>query len=131
MSDDRITDGRRIGELLASEVTARSDGPLSNLVLVDVRSDAEGSADGTFAYGISLGEQIRLADVYIHDDRARLEFRAGLDPIPEAAEEAGLRVRPKTVEPPRALVFVEDGAAVKRVLDVIRVAVEAIHRNYE
>jgi hypothetical protein len=35
-------------------------------------------------------------------------------------------VRPKAVEPPRALVFVESGAAVKRALDVIRVAVGAV-----
>lgn len=123
MTDDRITDGRRIGELLASEVTARSDGPLSGLALVDVRSDVEGSKDGTFAYGISLDDRIRLADVYIHDDRARLEFRAGLDPIPEVADEVDLQVRPKAVEPPRAIVFVEDGAAVKRALDVIRAAI--------
>jgi hypothetical protein len=128
MTDDRITDGRRITELLASEVTARSDGPLSGLELVDVQSDAEGSEDGTFAYGITVdeGSGIRLADVYVHDERAFLEFRTGLDPIPTAAEEANLRVRPKAVEPPRALVFVESGAAVKRALDVIRVAVEAV-----
>jgi hypothetical protein len=131
MTDDRITDGRRITELLASEVTARSDGPLSGLELVDVQSDAEGSEDGTFAYGIAVDEvdtetQIRLADVYVHDERAFLEFRTGLDPIPATAKEANLRVRPKAVEPPRVLVFVEDGGAVKRALDVIRVAVGAV-----
>jgi hypothetical protein len=123
MTDDRITNGRRIGELLASEVTARSDGLLSGLAVVDVRSDVEGSEDGTFAYGISLDDRIRLADVYIHDDRARLEFRAGLDSVPEVADEVGLRARPKAVEPPRAIVFVEDGGAVKRALDVVRAAV--------
>lgn len=125
MTDDRITDGRRIGELLASEVTARSKGPLSDLELVDVRSEIEGSADGTFAYGISINDRIRLSDVYIHDDRARLEFRVGLDSVPEVAKEADLRVRPKAVEPPRVIVFIEDGGAVKRVLDVIRAAIEA------
>jgi hypothetical protein len=130
MTDDRITDGRRIAELLASEVTARSDGPLSGLELVDVQSDAEGSEDGTYAYGITVDEesQIRLADVYVQDDRAFLEFRTGLDPIPATAEEVNLRVRPKAVDPPRVLVFVESGAAVKRALDVIRVAVRAVRK---
>lgn len=124
MTNDRITDGRRIAELLASEVSARTDGPLSGLSLVDVRSDAEGSEIGAFAYGIDVGEETRLADVFIHDDRARLEFRSGLDSVPAAGEEGKLRVRPKAVEPPRVLVFVESGAAVKRALDVISAAAE-------
>jgi hypothetical protein len=129
MSEDRISDGRRIGELLASEVTARTNGLLSDLALVDVRSNAEGSEVGTFAYGITIDETVRLADVYVHDDRARLEFRAGVDPIPVAGEKANLRVRPKAAEPPRVLVFVESGAAVKRALDVISVAIEAVREE--
>lgn len=129
MTSDRITDGRRIAELLASEVSARTDGPLAGLSLVDVRSDAEGSEVSTFVYGIDVDGETRLADVYIHDDRARLEFRSGLASVPEAGEEAGLRVRPKAVEPPRALVFIESGAAVKRVLDVISAATEAARED--
>jgi hypothetical protein len=39
-------------------------------------------------------------------------------------------VRPKAVEPPRTLVFVESGAAVKRALDVVR-AVAAGDRDRE
>lgn len=131
MTNERVTDGRRIGELLASEVTARADGLLSTLDVVDVDPDAEGSDSGTFAYTITTdGDEVtQLADVYIHIDRARLEFRAGLDPIPSASAEANLRARPKAVEPPRVLVFLEDGGEIKRVLDVISTAIAATRND--
>jgi hypothetical protein len=147
--DGRSTDGlsgTRIARLLASELLAREDGPLARLDLVDVR-DAEAldpDAFGAFAYGVVAREgpatdatasaredgdderdTRRIADVHVHDDRARVEFRVGLDAVPAAAAEADLRVRPKAVDPPRALVFVEDGGAVKRVLPVVRAALRA------
>lgn len=127
MTDEHVTDGRRIGELLASEVTARTDGPLSHLELVDIHSDAEGSTRGTFAYAITIesDETTRLADIYIHNDRVRLEFHAGLDPVPATGAEANLRVRPKAAEPPRILVFIENGGEIKRALDVIGAATAA------
>lgn len=148
-NEDRSTDGlsgTRIARLLASELLAREDGPLARLDLVDVR-DAEAldpDAFGAFAYGVvaregpvtdadtNAGEggdddrdARRIADVHVHDDRARVEFRVGLDAVPAAAAEADLRVRPKAVDPPRALVFVEDGGAVKRVLPVVRAVLRA------
>jgi hypothetical protein len=130
----RVEDGRRIARLLASELVAREDGPLADLELVDVRDANALTPDefGAFAYGIErvdgadgAGGRARLADVYVHDDRARVEFRRGVAAVPAAADEAGLRVRPKAVEPPRALVFVEDGGEVKRVLRVVAAALAA------
>jgi len=47
----------------------------------------------------------------------------------DAAESAGLRVRPKAVRPPRTLVFVEDGAQVKRVLSVFEAVVAATGKS--
>ncbi|WP_254544478.1 hypothetical protein [Halomarina pelagica] len=117
MTDERVTDGRRIAELLASELVARTDGPLAGLELVDVR-DADGDQFGEFAYAVER-EGERVAEVYVHQDRTRVEFRIGLDALPRAAAERGLRVRPKASRPPRAIVFVEDGAQVKRVLPVV------------
>lgn len=126
---DRVEDGLRIARLLSSELVAREDGPLAALELDDVRdADALDPGEfGAFAYGIAVDEDgDRLADVYVHDDRARVEFRRGVEAVPSAAAgEAGLRARPKAVEPPRALLFVEDGAAVKRALDVVAAALTA------
>nr|WP_282594623.1 hypothetical protein [Halomarina salina] len=111
---------------------------MANLELVDVQ-DAESLDPDEFgerAYGVvasglagdddEQGGTVRLADVYAHDDRARVEFRAGLDAVPGAAQDADLRVRPKAVDPPRVLVFVEDGADVKRVLRVVTAALDGL-----
>ena len=62
---------------------------------------------------------------YVHPDRVHVEVSAGQEAAVEAAERAGLRVRPKAVEPPRTLVFVESGAEVKRAVDAIVAAIEA------
>jgi hypothetical protein len=128
MVDDRITDGRRIAQLLASEVRGRERGPLGWLSVVDVR-DVEGSAHGEFAFGVDahVGPGARrVADVYVHDDRARVEFRETPDAAADAGRKAGLRTRPKAVHPPRTVVFLEDGVAAKRALPVLRAVVEAL-----
>ncbi len=121
MVEDRVTDGHRIAQLLASELTAREDGPLAGLKLTDVDRNAEPTADGTFVYRIAnRGETV--ADAYLQPERVRLEFRFAPDTVAGAAQETGLRVRPKAVEPPQTLVFVESGVDAKRALDVVRVA---------
>ena len=123
MVEERTTDGKRIAQLLSSEVSGREDSGLDALDVVNADADVEPSADGELAYEIarkdggSGGET--LAEVYVHEDRARIEFRAAVDAAAEAAESADLRVRPKAVRPPRTLVFVEDGAEVKRATDVL------------
>jgi len=121
MVEDRVTDGRRVAQLLASELTAREDGPLAGLELVDVDRDAEPSADGTLAYRVARdGETV--ADAYLQPERVRLEFRVAPESVADTAREAGLRVRPKAVQPPRTLVFVESGVDAKRALDAVRAA---------
>jgi hypothetical protein len=129
MVEHRITDGRRIAQLLASELTARTDGPLAGVALTDVDRDAEPTPDGTLAYRVALEGRV-LCEAFLQPERVRLEFRAGVDRAAESAGGVGLRVRPKAVEPPRTLVFVESGAAVKRALDVVR-AVAAGDRDRE
>lgn len=126
MVTERVTDGRRIAELLASELTARTDGQLSDLGVADADSDAEASAAGTFAYAVTVDgdEPIRLAEAFVHPDRLRLEFRAELETVSSAAAAADLRVRPK--DGPRVLVFVADGAGIKRSLPVIAAAASAL-----
>ena len=143
MVEDSVADGRRIAELLASEVDGRVDGILDTLAVVNPDRSVEGSPEGERAYDIeravdgswedartrhapdeSRGEL--LAEVYVHEDRARVEFREGQDAAAEVAGERGLRVRPKAVEPPRTLVFVENGAEVKRAVDAVEAVTEAV-----
>ncbi|MFO8115321.1 MAG: hypothetical protein R6U01_08175 [Halorubrum sp.] len=153
MVDDRLTDGVRIGQLLASEISGNR-GRLRDLALADADPDAEPTADGALAYRIvravdggaaadderavdgdaEAGGERAVAEVYVQPDRVRIEFVVGDDDgeaaLPavaaDAADEAGLRVRPKAVRPPRTLVFVEDGAQVKRALPVLAAVVDAM-----
>lgn len=143
MVEDSVANGRRIAELLASEVDGRVDGVLDRLAVVNPDRSVEGTPDGERAYDVeravdgswedartrhasdeSRGEL--LAEVYAHEDRARIEFREGQDAAAEAAADRGLRVRPKAVEPPRTLVFVENGAEVKRAVDVVEAVTETV-----
>jgi hypothetical protein len=147
MVEERVTDGRRIAQLLAAELRGHERGPLGRLAVVDVR-DVDGSEHGEFAYGVALlpaGETAdrrnpdaeerddteRLADVYVHDERARVEFRLSPDAAAAAGREAagregsGLRVRPVATDPPRTVLFLSSGVAAKRALPVFRAVVAA------
>lgn len=118
MVERRVTDGRRIAELLASELTGRADGPLGRLAVVDARDVECVPGTGAFAYGVDADGD-RLAAVYVHPERIRIEVERGVEDAVAAAAERDLPVRPVASTPPRAVVFVESGAAVKRASDVL------------
>ena len=123
MADERVTNGKRIAQLLASEVTGRTDGPLGRLAVTNADPDVEPSVDGALAYEIERdGEP--FATVSVQSDRARIDLCTGIEAAVEVAECEGLRIRPKAVEPPQVLLFVESGAAVKRAVAVLVAAVE-------
>jgi len=124
MVEDRITDGKRIAELLSSEVTGHERPPYDGMAVVDADPDVEPTADGARAYDVEHDGD-RLARVFVQPDRVRLELAAGLEAAHESAEDAGLRTRPVASEPPRLVVFVEYGAAAKRAFDVLGDAVAA------
>lgn len=133
MVEERLDDGVRIAQLLASELS--SDAVRPPFSVVDANPDVEPSPDGARAYRVVLdaGEsQTPVGTVAVHPERAHAAFRAvdGAADIPavaaEAADEAGLRTRPKAVSPPQTLVFVPDGAAVKRVLPVFAAVADAL-----
>ena len=147
MVEDRLTDGVRIGQLLASEISG-NEGRLRDLALADADPDVQPTADGALGYRIVRGggtdagvdgpDAPLVAEVYVHPDRARIEFVGDdggdteADPpkvAADAADEAGLRVRPKAVRPPRTLVFVEDGAEVKRALPAFEAVVDAVQKG--
>lgn len=120
MVERRVNDGRRIAQLLASEVTGRTDGPFDPLTVVDAH-DVEGSTAGEFAYGVDRGG-IRIADVYVHDDQARVEVGTSVADVAAAARERDLRIRPTATDSQRVALFVESGAEVKDVRDVLATA---------
>ncbi|MEF8808919.1 hypothetical protein [Natronomonas sp.] len=130
MVRDEITDGKRIGQLLSSEIHGYERGALGRLSVTDADTDVEPTEAGAFAYAIDYegesGDLERLAEVYVHPDRAHVEFREGIETAAERGDSEGLRVRPKAVEPPRTLVFVENGAEVKSALRVVRAVAETL-----
>lgn len=146
MVQDRLRDGTRIAQLVASELTGNR-GALETVVVVDADPDVEPTDDGGLAYrvvrvsdpaAISLNDRgqttldetvetdrLSLASVYVQPERARVEFSVVPDTAAEAARQADLRTRPKAVDPPRTLVFVEDGAQAKHVISVFEAVVDA------
>lgn len=126
MVEDRIEDGRRIAELLSSEIEGREDGELARFAVENADRDVEPTTDGDRAYDLHHGGD-RVARVFVQPDRTRLEFEAARDVAADASADAELRVRPKATTPPKTLVFVESGAAVKRATDVLR----AVGRSLE
>ena len=118
MVEDRLRDGTRIAQLLSSEITGLAS--LDALRVADADPDVEPTVDGTLAYRVERdGDD--FAEVFVHPDRARLEIldESDHEVAVAAAEREGLRVRPKAVRPPRTLIFVEDGAQVKRAARVL------------
>lgn len=128
MVEERLENGRRIAQLLASEVDGRTDGELDSLSITEANTEVEPTVEGAFAYGIRVeenSEKQQIASVYVHPDRVHIEFSADYESVVAAAESEGLRVRPKAVHPPKTLVFVEDGAQVKRAVSVVKQAVQS------
>ncbi|PSQ14306.1 hypothetical protein BRD02_09860 [Halobacteriales archaeon QS_8_69_73] len=138
MVDDELSDGERIARLLSSEIHGHERGVLGRLSVADARETVEPTEQGTLAFAVAAGDdggngdegdERRIAEVYVHPDRSHVEFRVGARTAAEAGHRAGLRVRPKAVEPPRTLVFVENGAEVKPALRVVRAVGEALEES--
>jgi hypothetical protein len=118
MVEERVTDGRRVAELLSSELHGREDGALAAVAVTDAVEDVTPTADGARAYRVTV-DGTALAAVHVHPERVHLAFRGGVAAAADAAADADLRVRPKATRPPETLVFVESGAAVKGAADVV------------
>ena len=142
MVDDELSDGERIARLLSSEIHGHERGVLGRLSVADARESVEPTEQGALAFAVAAsdgngdddgdgndGDERRVAEVYVHPDRSHVEFRVGARTAAEAGHRAGLRVRPKAVEPPRTLVFVENGAEVKPALRVVRAVGEALEES--
>ncbi|MBX0294900.1 hypothetical protein [Haloarcula nitratireducens] len=116
MVEDRITDGRRIAQLLASELTGLERGPLGDVSVVDADRDVEPTADGAFAFGIETDGR-SLGEVHVTPDTARLTLPerrdVSLDRADVTVEEPSGESEQKTV------VVAHSGAAVKALVDVL------------
>jgi len=121
MVEKEVRDGRRIAELLASELTGRGVGVFADVTVENADLDVEPTEFGERAYDVTR-DGTQVASVFVHPDRAHVEFRVGLEDARDAAADLGLRVRPKATDPPRLLVFVENGVEVKRTIDVFAAA---------
>lgn len=125
MVDDELSDGVRLGQLLSSEIHGHERGSLGRLSVVDADADVEPTAEGAFAFAVAFEdrpdrEAERIAAVFVHPERVRVEFIAGLETAVEAAVDEGLRAEREDSEPARTLVSVTNGAAVKDALRVVR-----------
>lgn len=110
MVEDRITDPRRIAQLLASELTGLATGPLAAVEVVDADRSAAPAPEGTDAYRIAYRGR-PVGRVRLFPDAAVVELDglsvAGADlPVERDGDTTRLRV--------------ESGAAVKRAVDAIR-----------
>lgn len=122
MVDDVITDGKRIAELLSSEVTGHETAPYDRLSVENAEPDVDPTDAGQRAYDVHRDGE-RLASVYVMPERARVELFDGLEAAEREAEQRDLPTRPVGGKPPRLLVFVDNGARTKRALDVLGAAV--------
>jgi len=95
--------GKRVAQLLASEIEGHEGRGLGSLAVVDADPDAEPSPDGTRAYAVADGED-RIAVVDIYPEYAVLTFEGRAPP-----ETADIDVEGRQVTLP-------DGPSVKRVL---------------
>lgn len=125
MVEERVTDGRRIAELLSSEVEGRA-GTLAGLSVADAEPDIEPTTDGARAYAVVRngdgdgdGDSERVATVYVQPEGVRVEVHRGVERAVAAAVERDLRVRSRDGESVAALLFVDSGAETKRAADVL------------
>lgn len=116
MVEDRITDSKRIAQLLSSELSGRDHGALAEFAVVDADTDAEPSPDGTDAYGVAVRGE-RVATVRLYPEAAVLGGHRTADPPAGVARGPGL-----TVTDGGGL-RIESGAAVKRAVDALVAAV--------
>jgi len=131
MVEDRVTDGKRIAQLLASELSGREDGDLDTVSVVDADPDAEPVPDGSTAYRVAVREMV-VAEAVIYPEVVELALVTAVDRRATDDREEGPiettavreRARQESIETEmvddRPVVRVDSGAAVKRALDAVR-----------
>ncbi|WP_324663789.1 hypothetical protein [Haloarcula sediminis] len=110
MVEDRITDGKRVGQLFASELTGLERGPLGAVSVEDADPDAEPTPEGTYAFRVAAeGETLGTVSVTETATRLALETPTGFESDRDDV----------TVEDGGRVVVAHSGAAVKVLVDVV------------
>jgi len=125
MVEDRVTDGERIGQLFASELTGLERGPLESVAVTDAR-EATPAPGGTMAFAVAFdGRQIGRAFLFPESMAVELSGDAvrGAS-VRERATGADVDV---AVSDGTTTITVESGAAVKRAVDALVAGLEARH----
>ena len=130
MVEDRVTDGERVAQLLASELSGRSDGELDRFSVVDADPDAEPTPEGTVAYRIAVDGD-RTGEVHIYPDGAEVRVGDGGDGSENGSLDTGRLVEATRGDGLRAettddgvVVRIEYGAAVKQAVDALVAGVD-------
>jgi len=110
MVEDRVTNGKRIAQLLASELTGLQTGPLERMGVDDADRDATPAETGTLAYRITDdGDPVGEVYLYPEDTEIELEFE------PELPADS-----PLSAGTSKETVQVTSGAQVKAAVDLLR-----------
>ncbi|QLH78093.1 hypothetical protein HZS55_12615 [Halosimplex rubrum] len=116
MVEDRVTDGKRIAQLLSSELSGRDRGTLGDVSVVDADPDADPSPEGTVAYGVAYRDE-RVGAVRLYPDAAVLSI-GGAGPA-DAERVRGSVDGPGLTATDDGALRIESGAAVKRAVDAL------------
>jgi hypothetical protein len=117
MVEDRITDGKRIAELLASELSGLDTGSLEQVAIVDAERSATPSETGTQAYRLTYRGDA-LARVLIYPDHAEVDLEAE----PTWPDDQAV----STLDDEKDTLVVDSGAATKDAVDAIRRAISSL-----
>lgn len=123
MGGDRLGDGRRIAQLLASELDGRTDRGLEHVAVSEADPAVEPTEEGARAFDVTRSGDV-LARVLVQPEQALVTFPSLTAPVEAAAAERGLELEPEHSSGAAVTVVVPDGAAVKRVVPVIRAALQ-------
>lgn len=125
MVEDTISDGKRIAQLLASELEGLDVGGLDRISVIDANPEATPDESGTVAYRVSKDSE-RIATVTMYPDRATVRLlgeaewsrpdSVGHDGGSSSSiSQSGDRTRPD-----ESLLVIHTGAAVKGAVDAFR-----------
>jgi hypothetical protein len=117
MVEDHITDGKRIGQLLASELTGLERGPLAAVRVTDADRDVAPTDEGAFAYAVEFDGE-RIGTVHVTPETARLTLPA----TPSVAVERDDVTVESTAE--GTVLVAHSGASVKRLVDELVATLE-------
>jgi hypothetical protein len=121
MVENTVTDGKRIAQLLASELTGLDAGLLGDISVSDADPDAVPTDVGTDAYTIVAGDE-PIGTVSMFPEYATVTFERTMS-WPDGDQ------RPALLDESDDTLVVSSGAAVKRAVDAIRLWLDLRESN--